>query len=165
MTILNILYNQKTHIIYGLIILGIIAGAYSLFVTHPKTITKTEVVTKVVNKTQVVHDHITTTKYITLKKKDGSVLTEKIVSKDTSLINSSSTSNFSETKTETRTNQSKYSLSIIQPFEYNQLLTGTPNPANMEIIGGVRLFNSPILLQIGTTPLFNKVFTGVTVEF
>lgn len=173
MTILSILNSQKTHIIYCAIIVVVAGGAFYLFKTHPKEVIKTQTVTQIVTKTvvqtKVVHDNIVTVKHIFTTKPDGTKIVEVVSTKNTSVLDVSKAIAKSDTLVNTKTTdikyQSNYSLQLLQPFTYHELFTGTPDPRNMEIIGGVRLFGSPVFLNVGTTPLFDKVFIGATIEF
>jgi hypothetical protein len=120
-------------------------------------------------KTKVVHDNIVTVKHIFTPKPDGTKIVEVDSVKDNSTTSLSKdlskTDAISKTSITDIKYQSDYSVTLLQPFTLSQALSGTPDYSQAEIIGGVRLFGSPVFLNIGTTPMFNKIFIGATVEF
>lgn len=178
--VLEFLKSNKIHVFYVVVILAVIGGGYSLFVTHPreKVVTKivTEVVTKVVTKVKVqrvqVHDNIVTNRKKVTTKPDGTVVTEEDNITNKSVISrfsldkekekNSSISQLSEiTKT---TFAPKYTLSMLYLLPTVDLLNPTFQYQNVMFVGGVRLGNSPLLINVGTDTMFKTGILGITME-
>ncbi len=173
MTILTFLSAQKTHIIYGLVIVGLLGVSYRLFVRKPETIVQTKVETKVVTIVQTklvkVHDNIVTHKKIVTTKKDGT----KIVETDSSVNKSVSDTSQKVSKSDTLslTQQTvtsyapNYTLSVLYPIPLTGVFSPTSYTAqNTEVILGKRLWGSPIFVNVGTNFGLNTVLAGVTLE-
>lgn len=172
MTILSFLQAQKTHIIYGAVILVLTGVAYRLFVRQPATITQTKVVTQVVIKTVIqrvlVHDNVVTNRVTETKKPDGTdtKVTETVVDRSVSQ-SSKYNKNTQQSSVSTQTVTSflaKYTLTVMYPITLGNILNPTFSASNTEIILGYRLGDTPILLNCGTTFGLNTLFLGITLE-
>ena len=159
----------KTHIIYGagIIILCIIL----LFSGKPKekivTQTETKEVIKYVDKIIIQHNDVITSRTIVQKQKDCSetTTTETIVDKtsidEKKKIASQETQ--INTKTEITRYQSKYTLSVLYAFDPKKLNL-LPDPLDAKVIGGMRIFSLPVLINIGTNLKLTEVTAGLTIE-
>jgi hypothetical protein len=167
MFILDFIKSQKTHIIYILIIVGMaIAGSFFFFSGKAetiRTITKTNTVDRNIVKTKTQYiDRV-----IVKKETDGSTTTttEHISSGGSTTDKSKSASSFSDmTKT---TYLSRYSLGVNypMPLSFTNFQPGGFNVKSLQIEGGVRLFNSPIFVTLGTNVGLDTVLVGFRVEF
>jgi LPS O-antigen subunit length determinant protein (WzzB/FepE family) len=164
MSLVTTLYNQKTHIIYIAILLGVIGVAYNLLSNKPKEIIKTQVVTKVETKEVKVATNTVTHRVTQTKKLDGEIVTETEDIVDKGVTTSKDKENLSITKTEVQKFLSKYTLSAFYPLTTKDILNPVFNPANLQIVGGMRVFSLPILLNVGASVKLDTVLVGVTVE-
>lgn len=179
--ILNFLKKKET-LVVGFVIVLCLSLAYSLFFKQPKTITKTEVVTKtvvqVVTKEVIkevqVKANIATTHTTETKRPDGTTITETTSVLDTSVTNTNSqttlTNHTQETlvsaKSEKITNQSTYTLGVLYPLPLTVNALKAPfTVSEVQLVGGVRVFNLPVFVNIGTNMHFNQVLVGLTIEF
>lgn len=172
MTITSFLSTQKTHIIYGGIILVVASIAYHFFKKDPEVITK--VLTKVVTQVQTVEKVVTkdkivyVTRTITTHKKDGDVIVEVDHEKDDTEVhkNVASTTKTQSTVTEKTVESFMKSYSIEAMFPVNPLnSTSLPDPLATQVQFGVRLFGTPVWAEIGTNGHLNTVLVGLRVEF
>ncbi len=162
---LKFMKEQKTHIVYIVVILVILALGYTLLVPKPAEVIKT------VSKAQIQNNNIVTTRKqqidrTTVKKdKDGDITTvvEHIVDSDVSIDKSKSKSTF-ESKTQIiykpRYTLGSYYTIPIDTFKIPTIF----EPNNLTILGGVRLFNLPVFVNIGTNGNFNQAIIGFTLE-
>lgn len=170
--LLEFLGSQKTHIIYGIVILVLILIGYELFSRKPTTITQTKTVIQTVVKTVVqkvlVHSNVVTNRTIQTKKPDGTIVTEtdKIVDKTTTKSDTRKNSIINTAISEKTVTSflSKYTLSVFYPIPTNQLIHPEFTAGNTELILGKRLGQSPVLLQIGTTLNLKSLLFGITLE-
>lgn len=165
MSIITFLKEQKTHLIYIAVIFLILAVGYNLVSSKPKEIITTQIQTKLVDRNIVK----TKTQYIDriIVKKDvnGTITTttEKERDRDTSVDKSKlQTKNISKTEI---INVSHYTLGVLYPLSFTNFTVPVFNPLDLQVIGGMRVFNSPILLNLGTNIRLNQAFIGLTVEF
>ena len=163
---------NKTHIIYGLVILGLGIVAYRLFVRQPQTIIQTKTATQVVTEQKVVHDIVHDVKFITkkieTKKPDGTIITETDTIKDSKDTSSNSQTNVtSNTQIAEHVKLSfapNYTLGVYYQQPIKTILQPAFDPANLQIVGGIRVFSLPVFLNVGTTFKLNSVIVGLTIE-
>lgn len=129
-------------------------------------------VAKVTTKTNTTDRNIIKTKTqqidrtIVKKDVDGSVTTttEHINTDNTFVDKTKSKSSF--TSTEKTSYLSRYSLGVNYPFG---ITTSTFQPnfnyRKLNVEGGVRLFNSPVFVTLGTNLEFNTINVGFRIEF
>lgn len=122
-----------------------------------KTVTETKEVIKYVykeNTTQV--DRVIRKKY-----HNGTSVTvvERVRDKSNLVSESKKEKDISVSKSITKYLPS-YQISVLLP-----VLTESPNYYNLQIIGGIRLASSPILLNVGTNVRLNSFTVGATLEF
>lgn len=160
---IQFLKDQKTHIMYGIIILALAGFTYNLFIRKPaeiiKTITETKVVNKNVVKTQVKY----VDRVITKTEKDGTITTttEHTVT-DNTFTDKTKSADMFVSKT-TTIYLSRYSLEVQYPIKVTTI--GVFNPKEVIFTGGYRLFNFPIFVTLGTNIGFDSLLIGVRYEF
>lgn len=165
MSIVSFLKEQKTHVIYVAVIIGLMALASYFFTSKPKEITKTVTQTKIVDhnivKTKVQYVDRTIVK----KDKDGDVTTttEHITTDNTSTDKSKSNTSF--TSSTTVSYLSRYSLDIQYPVHLVNLVPGTFDAKQLIFTGGYRLFSSPVFVTLGTNVGFDSLLIGVRYEW
>lgn len=169
--ILQTLNSQRTHIIYGAIILMIGSLAYHFFKKDPekivttltKTETKIQTVDRIVNKDRIVYIDRT----ITTHKANGDVVVEvdkehadtktnsdtKIKIQDTTLVSKTSVESFMK----------NYSVETL--FPVNPINPRLPNPLDIQGSFGMRLFSTPLWGMVGTTGHFNTALLGLRYEY
>ena len=168
MNLATILQN-KTHIIY--IVLIEVLGVIFMFLSPtPKEKIVTQVVTKevvkYVDKIVIQKGDIVTDRTITTEAKDGSktVIVEHIADKtivDAHTVAKTESKEVSE-KTEITKYQSRFTLTALLPVTPSNLLS--PNPLDLKLVGGMRIFSLPILVNIGTNLKLNEYVVGLTLE-
>ena len=160
MTILTTIYNQKTHIIWGLVVVAIASVAYHFFKKDPVTLTKTQVQTveKVVSKDRIVYVDRTTTTH----KKNGDVIVTVEHVNDSTKLDSKTNSQLSQKIVESF--MKNYSISVMFPVLNNSLNVNS-NPVDTRFMLGVRVFSSPIFLEAGSNVRLNELTLGLRLEF
>jgi len=156
--------NNKTHIIYGVVIALILGAGYTLLSRKPKEVIKTEIITKEVAKNVIVYKDRIINRTIVTKKKDGTeiTVTENITDKGT--IIDKSKEQTTVTKQEVDKFLSKYTIQALYPISFSDITKPGFNVLDTQIIGGVRVFDLPVLVNIGTNVRFSQVFIGLTIE-
>lgn len=164
MSVLDTLKEQKVHIFYLVTIFIICGVGYTLFSHKPSEVIQTVSKVKDVAKNIVTKDHKVIHKTIVQKNVDGSSITTtesiedgKIIS-DKSKIDTTFTS-----KTDTKY-LSKYTLGAFYTLPKDLRTLGTFQPYNFTLVGGIRLFDSPMFFNIGTNMTLNLFTIGVTLE-
>lgn len=176
MPIITTLINQKTHIIYGVIIVLIASLAYHFFKKDPEkiitTVTKTDVkiqtVEKIVTKDRIVYRdrHIVTV----TTKANGDIITRTEDNKEHSITKTKdkARTTIKEKQTETKqvveTFMKNYSIEVMFPILNNSFAPNT-NPLDTQVSFGTRIFSTPLWLVAGSTFHFNQFFIGVRYEF
>lgn len=169
---LTFLKNQKTHVFYVFLILALFGIGSWLFKTHPREIIKTVTQTKVVNRDVVKVQKQYIDRVIVDKKKDGDVVTttEHVSNDDTTTDKSKIATTFIS-KTDIKY-LSRYTLGTYYtiPLHLTSFSNMNPfaspfDPQNLTLMGGIRIFNSPIFFNLGTNGLFNQILVGFTIEF
>lgn len=155
---------NKAHIIYICIILGLMGALYTIFVKKPKEITKVVTVTKEVIKEVETKRNLTEDKVITRKTKKGTVTVTREHIHDGTVIQSHTEVQV-KTVTKTITNpKPRYTVTTFYPLTPDTITHPLFNPLDLSVMGGVRVFDLPILLNVGTNLRVNQVNVGVTVE-
>lgn len=167
MTITSFVKEQKTHITYGLILIGLTAVGYNLLSRKPKEVIKTVVETKIVNRDVVKTKTQYVDRVIVKTDKDGgtTTTTEHVVTDGSSTDKTKSQALFiSQTTTKYL---SRYSLDIQYPIvvSFSGLNFPTFDPKSIRVTGGYRLFDSPIFVTLGTNIGFDTILIGVRYEF
>lgn len=172
MSIITTIVNQKSHIIYGVIILIVASVAYHFFKKDPekivttltKTVTQVQTVDKIVNKDRIVY----VDKTITTRKKNGDVIVEvdhaNSDTKTDTTVQSKTETQTMVSKTTVQTFMKNYSIEAMFPLDPLNP-AALPNPLDTQISLGVRIFSLPAFAVIGTDGHFNKVLIGLRVEF
>lgn len=166
------LLNQKTHIIYGVIIILIASVAYHFFKKDPEKIVTT--LTKIVTQVKTVEQIVTKDKIvyvdrtITTHKKDGDIIVEVDHEHDAIVTHSDTKSTQkvieSVTKQTVTTFMKNYSLEVMFPI-YNNSFALNTNPLDTQLSVGTRIFSSPLWLVVGTNFHFNQLLIGARTEF
>lgn len=155
--------NFKTHFIYVIIMaIGLV-----YVIRHPTPEAKRSVVNNTNGKELAKQNVVDTNKVTTIKtirnKPDGSKTTviEKIVDKSVVYETTKKVEN-QEQHIETYSYRPSYTLQAIYPLNFTELEKF--NYMNMQIVGGARIEQLPVLINVGTTLELNKFFIGVTLE-
>ncbi len=171
MPILTTVINQKTHIIYGIVIVLIASVAYHFFKKDPEKIvttltkveTKIQQVEKIVTKDRIVYKDRT----ITTHKKNGDVIVEvDHEHSDTKVASNTQSKTQSQTvvqKTVVESFMKNYSIEAMFPISIKDI--GYPNPMDTQVSVGMRVFSLPVFAVVGTTPKLNSVLVGLRLEF
>lgn len=175
MSILTTLLNQKTHIIYAVIIVIIASVGYHFFKKDPvkivttvtKVETKVQTVQKIVNKDRIVYVN-RTIKTID-KKANGEIVTTIETDKGHSDTKTNSNTS-SRTQTDTtitaktvETFMKNYTVDALFPI--NPFNPALPNPLDTQVLLGVRIFDLPAYMVVGTTVRLNTALIGIRLEF
>lgn len=172
MTLATTILSQKTHIIYGIIIVLIASVAYHFFKKDPEIITKTltkvqtkiQTVTKVVTKDKIVYVDRT----ITTHKVNGDTIVEvDHEHSDTATKADIDTKTKTQTTVISKTTESfmkNYSIEAMFPI-YNDSFSFNTNPLDTQISFGVRVFSLPVFAVVGTNFHFNQALVGLRMEF
>lgn len=165
---LDFLKKYQIHFWYIFAIIGLFAIGYNLFVSHPKEIVKTVTMTQYVDRNIVKTQKQVVDRTIVKKDSDGSVTTttEHITDSDKSTDKSKIDTKFIS-KTDV-SYLSRYTLGAFYPIPIPSLTSmNMPvfKPTNLIVMGGVRIFNSPIFFNLGTNVGLNSILVGITVEF
>lgn len=168
MSIISFIKDQKTHVIYGLLIVGLVAVGYNLLSSKPREITKTITQTKVVNRDVVRTQKQYVDRVIVKTEKNGetTTTTEHVVTDGSSIDKSKSQSLF--TKSTQISYLSRYSLDIQYPIPLAMvpnIRSVVFNPTSLIVTGGYRLFNSPIFVTLGANIGFDTLLIGVRYEW
>lgn len=160
----------NVHTLYGSVIVVLVLGVgYTLLGNKPKekivtqTIVKTEI--KYVDRVVVQHDNVVVDRKITATAKDGTVVVTEEHSVDLSTNSSETRSQIKLAETATRTEvtkyQSNYTLQVLAPITD---MYPVPNPLKMEVVGGVRVFNLPVFVNVGTNFQLTSYKIGLMIE-
>lgn len=164
---IKFIQEQKTHIIYGVIMIGLAAVGYNLLSSKPKEVVKTVVETKIVNRDVVKTQVKYVDRVIVKTEKDGTTTTttEHVVT-DGSISDKSKSQQKFVSQT-TIKYLSRYSLEIQYPITVSFTGLNLPSfdPKNLRVIGGIRVFETPIFLTLGTDIGLNSALIGVRYEF
>lgn len=156
--------NQKTHIIYGILLVVLGSIAFHLFSSKPKEIIKTEIKTKIVYRDVIKEKKVYVDKTTTIKKKNGDVVTIVDNSTSENIVYDKTKSEDTVSKSEVQRFMSSYTIDLMYPI-INQSLSINKNPLDLQIIGGIRIFSLPVFLTAGSNLQFNQVLIGTRVEF
>ena len=172
---MSMILANKTHIIYGVLIILIGSIAYHFFKKDPEKITTTP--TKVVTQLQTVEKVVTKDKVVyvdrvivtTDHKKNGDVIVTKEVDhqhSDTQLAaktDSQTHTQSTEQKQVVESFMKNYSVEGLFPVNpFNPLL---PNPLDTQVNFGMRVFDLPVFAVVGTNGHLNQLMVGLRVEF
>jgi len=156
--------NQKTHIIYIILIVICLGVGYNLLSRKPKEIIKTLVETKVVIKEVEKEKKIFVDRVTTIKKINGDVITIKDNSRKEERILAKTSEAVTISKTEVIKFLSSYSVDVMFPINPLQI-TSAPNLLDTQVSVGIRLFDLPLFTVVGVDLHFNKVLIGARLEF
>jgi len=156
--------NQKTHIIYVIVLLVVAGVGYNLLSRKPKEIIKTETKIVEVAKDVVKVEKVFVDKIIVTKKRNGDVITETDKSRIEEQTVDKSHSVATVTKTEVVKFMSRYSIDVMYPLGIENILNPSLDPRNIQVMAGVRVFSLPVFVTAGTDGHFNKIILGVRVE-
>jgi hypothetical protein len=167
MSIFSFIQAQKTHVIYGVLIVGLVAIGSFFLSRKPtevvKTVTKTNTVDRNIVQTKVQY----VDRVIVKKDANGSITTttEHIGTDDTTTDKSRLKSTFAST--EKTSYLTRYSLGIKYPvtLTYTGINLTPTQIKEIQIEGGIRLFSLPIFATITTNIGLNQYFLGVRYEF
>ncbi len=163
-TILGQTKAQKTHIIYGTILLTVVLAGYRLFHREPVETIKTVTQVQYVNRDVVRVQKQFIDRVIVKKEKNGTTITTtEHVHNDNSTVDKTKTLD-KLTTTEINSYLAKYSFSSY--YSVPMSISGVPtfDPKNLTLIGGYRVLDTPLFLNLGTTGAFNQILIGVTLE-
>ena len=170
---LTILREQKTHIIYGVVIVLLASVAYHFLVRKPTEIIKTKVETRI--ETKVINRDVLKTrivyidKVIQTKKTNGDVVTETdhTLSEYNVTDKSKSTDTIKDTisQKEVIKFMNNYSVDVMYPITVQNIYSSAFNPLNLQVMGGMRIFDFPLFVTAGSDGHFNKILVGLRLEF
>jgi len=153
MTIQTTLLEQKTHIIYGVIIVLIGSVAYHFFKKDPEIITKTLTKIQTVTQDKVVY----VDRVIITKKKNGDVIREvDHQHSDTKTKDVATT-----TQKEVQSFMKNYSIEFMFPPQI-PTLSGL---YQSQVSVGMRIFSTPLWVVAGINGQFNAPMVGIRWEF
>lgn len=169
MSIVSILTNNKTHIIYGVLILVLVSICYNFFRQKPKeiikTLTETKIEKQIVNRDVVKTQTVYVDRVIETKKANGDVITEtQHVRKDSDTKDKTKIKDSQEmviSKTEVIKFLSSYTIDVMYPVTFDPVF----NPLDLQIMGGVRVFSLPVFITFGTNGHLNQFLVGARIEF
>lgn len=171
MTITDTLVKQKTHIIYGVVILVLCSVGYHFFSKTPSEIIKTKVETKI--ETKIVNKDVVRTKTVFVdkvketKKANGDVIVETshIRSSDDTKDKSTIKDDLKSTVTTTEVIKfmKRYSIDVMYPMSISNIAAF--KPLDIQVMVGVRIFSLPVFATIGTDGHFDKIIVGARMEF
>jgi hypothetical protein len=161
---MSTLVEQKTHILYGVIIVVIASVAYHLISAKPKEIIKTQIETKVVNNDVVKTQTVFVDRVITTKKTNGDIITEVDHSHITDEFIDKTSSKDTISKTEVIKFLSSYSIDVMYPLTLKDITNPILNPLDTQLLLGVRVFDFPVFVTAGTNLHLNQVIVGLRIE-
>lgn len=158
------LLDQKLHLIYCSIVIICLVIGYNLLNRKPKEIIKTVTITKVVTKEVEKEKLVYTDRITTIKKANGDIVTISDKSHTDMKILAKTSEVDKISKTEVIKFLSKYSIDVLYPINPLQVSL-VPNPLDIQVSVGIRVFDLPLFAIIGIDGHFNKVLMGARLEF
>lgn len=157
--------NNKSHIVYILLLIGVLGVGYNLFSRKPKEIIKTEFKEKIVYRDVIKEKKIYVDRTITITKANGDVIVKTDKSKSRTKVADKKETSTTVSKVEVQKFLSRYTVDVMFPFNTGSLMNPSLDPRNIMVMGGMRIGDLPLFLTIGTDGHFDKIIVGVRIEF
>jgi hypothetical protein len=162
---MDFIRNNKSHITYILLIVGVIVIGYNLLSRKPKEIIKTEFKEKIVYRDVVKEKNVYVDRTTTVTKANGDVIVTTDKTRSNERVDDKQRISDITVNTEVQKFLSRYSVDAMFPFDVGSILNPALDPRNIQVMGGIRMGDLPLFLTVGTDGHFNKAIVGLRIEF